>query len=116
MVTDECHYSGGAFTAVGNGAILAVGIDEKDFASVICDGDEIIIRLIGDTIVRFPITVSAMLQVAEKQERINCELMPGGMGIEWPELDEHLAIQELQFIWQASEAEEWIDRTEWIPL
>lgn len=63
--------------------------------SVICDGDEIIIRLIGDKVVRFPITVSAMLQVAEKQERINCELMPGGMGIEWPELDEHLSIQGL---------------------
>ena len=62
---------------------------------VICDGDEIIVRLIGDTVVRFPITVSAMLQVAEKQERINCELMPGGMGIEWPELDEHLSIQGL---------------------
>ncbi|MEZ4657393.1 MAG: DUF2442 domain-containing protein [Caldilineaceae bacterium] len=63
--------------------------------SVICDGDEIIIRLIGDTVVRFPITVSTMLQVAEKQDRINCELMPGGMGIEWPELDEHLSIQGL---------------------
>lgn len=63
--------------------------------SAICDGDEIIVRLIGDTVVRFPITVSAMLQVAEKQDRINCELMPGGMGIEWPELDEHLSIQGL---------------------
>ncbi|MEM7128518.1 MAG: DUF2442 domain-containing protein [Chloroflexota bacterium] len=63
--------------------------------SVICDGDEIVVRLVGDTVVRFPITVSAMLQVAEKQERINCKLMPGGMGIEWPDLDEHLSIQGL---------------------
>lgn len=60
--------------------------------TVICDGEEIIIRLIGDSIVRFPITVSAILQVVEPHERINCHLMPGGTAIEWPELDEHLSI------------------------
>ncbi len=60
--------------------------------AVICDGEEIIIRLIGDNIVRFPIIVSAILQVVEPHERINCHLMPGGSAIEWPELDEHLSI------------------------
>lgn len=39
-------------------------------------------------------------------------------GLLWirPRTAAGLLIQELHFIWAASEAEEWIDRTEWIPL
>lgn len=39
-------------------------------------------------------------------------------GLLWirPRISTGLLIQELHFIWEASEAEEWVNRTEWIPL
>lgn len=62
----------------------------------------------------FPYSVSPRLLLAAPLEREAGKLMPGGYGIEWEELDEHLSVNGL--ILGKVSTETWRSVSEWYEL
>lgn len=68
----------------------------------------------GGSEYEFPYTVSPRLLLATPAERITGKLMPGGYGIEWEPLDEHLSVDGL--IHGRVSTETWRSIYEWYEI
>lgn len=56
------------------------------------ENDQICIKLDDEREIRFPVHKNKILKEADSQKVSNIEIICGGTGLHWPELDEDLSI------------------------
>ena len=56
------------------------------------DGAEIVVRLADGREISFPIALNRKLREAEPAKRAKLEIICGGTGLHWPDLDEDLSV------------------------
>jgi hypothetical protein len=64
-------------------------------ASVHVSADELIVTLRDGRRIASPLTWYPRLLAATPEARANCELLGGGTGIHWPDVDEDLSVEGL---------------------
>lgn len=56
------------------------------------DGERIVVRLADGREISFPVTLNRKLREANPAQRANVEVICGGTGLHWPDLDEDLSV------------------------
>ncbi|MES1942925.1 hypothetical protein PC39_02330 [Salinisphaera sp. PC39] len=57
-----------------------------------CTEDELVVVLADGRTISTPLSWFPRLREADPESRGNCQLMAGGRGIHWPDLDEDIAV------------------------
>ena len=71
----------------------AAKIVEPRVMSIEGSDDEIIAHLVDGRTISVPLVWSWRLSEATPEQRQHCEILGGGQGIHWPELDEDISVQ-----------------------
>ncbi len=72
---------------------VAAAREEAEAVAASVTEDKLTVRLSDGRTLSTPVAWYPRLVFATEEERLNFEIMPGGDGLHWPDLDEHLSIR-----------------------
>ncbi len=70
---------------------ISARITDERIATVRCDADYLTVDLMDGRIISVPLAWYPRLHAASPEQRDNWEVVGGGYGIHWPEIDEDLS-------------------------